>query len=339
MGQLTRVLAIILAAAVGGCSSCSAAPPPSPSESVRLPGPRPSALADTTTKPEVRAMNKNFQPYDLLRKGASVYLARIAKVRFEPAGGGQRRTQLDLTIEESLFGPRGAGARHAAFMEPESEFARLKFPTPLWGRIELTAGTLVLLATTELGEELTQPLYVDTVKGADDPPLVQLRDVLGAESASHDPVARRARYLGWLSSSEPLHALFGAEALARDHDLPDVDPRGDVAAALGRAANAATDDDVRMNLVEWMWSGLARRTNEAGRVALINATLRCAADPDEDVRQICLDKLSEVDVTDLEAPGVAKAPATVPFLEARIAEETAPEPRAHLNKILNLARP
>jgi hypothetical protein len=335
MARPARALLISLAAAALGCSSCGSAPSRDAS-----PGAQGEvAPSGGAAKPHGSAMNKKIQPFNWIRSGASVYLARIASVRFEPAGGGQRVTTIELAIEASLYGPRGAASRKVEITEPESELARAKFPTPQWGGVELAAGVLVLLATAELGEEVKSPLYVEQVKDAADPALAEVRDVLSAESASKDPAVRRPRYLGWLASAEPNHALFGGEALARDEDLPDVDPHGEVAAAFARAVGVAKDPSIRANLIEWMWSGIYGRTNEAGRVTLINASLRGAADPDEDVRRVALDKLSEAEMKDFDAPGIAKEPAAVPFLEDRLAEETAPEPRARLKKLIEIARP
>jgi hypothetical protein len=283
-------------------------------------------------------MNPKIEPHDWIRSGASVLLARFARVRSEPAGGGKRLTTIDLAVEEALYGPRGEASRRVLLLEPESPLARAKFPAPQWGAVTLVPGALVLLATAELGEELGALFYVDPVERADDPLLDELRGVLAAEASSTDPAARRARYLGWLASGEPIHALFAGAALARDADLPDVDPRGEVAAAFGRAMGAAADPEVRMKLVAWMGSTLLARTNAAGRTALINAFLRGAADPSEGVRRLCLDALSEVDPNDLGVPGIVRVAAAAPFLEARIEEETAPELQARLKEIASHLR-
>jgi hypothetical protein len=334
MGKSARALAIALAVALAGCGACGAASSPSPP-----PAHASGAPPKPTPKPHAGAMDTRAQPYDWIRHGASVYLAHIAQARFDPAGGGQRLTRLEIAIDEALYGPRGAATRRVEIKEPESEMARAKFPTPQWGRVELAVGVALVIATAEHGEALSDPLYVDRVNGPTDPALAELRDVLAAEASAKDPAARRARYLGWLASGEPIHALFGGEALARDEDLPDVDAKGEVAAAFARALGAAKDPLVRGNLVEWAVSGFYARTSEAGRATLIGALLRGAADPDEDVRRTSLDKLSELPLADLDLPGIPKVPAAVPFLEQRLSEETDAAPRARFQKLLDKQRP
>lgn len=284
-------------------------------------------------------MNQHITPYSWIRSGAAVYLARLGKVRVAPGDPGQQITTLELRIEETLWGPRGDEVRKAVIVEPASATARMKFPDPTWGRVTPQEGALLLVVTAELGEEVRKPLYVEAIPGQQDPVLASLRDVLDAEGGNRDSAVRRSRYLGWLRSGSPIPKLFGAEALARDEDLPEIDPKGDVATAFAKGFDTANDLFVRMSLGEWMWSGIYPRTNEAGKVAILDASLRGAADPSEDVRRLCLDKLAEVGPRDLELPGLIKVPAAVPFVEERLAEETAPASRARLQKVLKIVRP
>jgi hypothetical protein len=195
---------------------------------------------------------------------------------------------------------------------------------------------VVLIATPDLDQTLDDLRYVDPMTAIDDPVLYGLREVLGAEAAGGDTVARRKRYIGWLGASA-VHALFGGEALARD-EWPDGDSAGEAAAALARAVEHTKDTFVRVSLVEWMWSGVYPSTTVEGRVALVNATLRGAADPAEDLRRQCLDKLAEMDPAILEEPGLLAVPAAAPHIANRIAEESDGAARARLERVLELVR-
>jgi hypothetical protein len=338
---LPRYLALL--ALVAGCTQNPppvSAPPASPAPSARSASKPPAPVVLRPLKKASRAMNEHIASYAWVRarEKTAVYLARVTRASVVPGDPGQRITTLILRLEATLSGPPGDELRKAIIVEPASATTRLKFPDPTWGSVEPQEGALLLLVTTELGTEVRKPLYVEKISNPEDPVLVSFREVLEAEGSRKEGYARRRRYLGWLTSGSVVPKLFGAEALARDKDLPEIDPRGEIAVAFAKSFEAEKNVFVRLNLGEWMWAGIYSRTNSAGKVAILNATLRGAADPTGEVRRLCLDKLPDASLRDLDSPSLVKVPAAIPFLEGRLAEEMPPEPRARLKKLLDFLR-
>ncbi len=291
-----------------------------------------------THSPNGSTMNQPLTPYAWIRAQSSVYLAVIDKVETQASGPGMRTTALTLTVDDVLFGPRGAKVRTAKVEEPADATARTKFPAPQWGGVPFEKGTLVLLSTPELGETVAKPSYVEWVKTKDDPAIVSLRQVLAAEATPVDGTVRRTRYLGWLSSVDLTQKLFASAALSQDADLPDIDPKGEVAAAFSRAVSSEKEALPWIVLTQHFWSGVYPRTNEAGRVALLNVLVAGCGNPEESVRDVALDKLSEVPEKDLEMPGITKAPFSVSAISERIAIERAEGPKSRLRKLLTVVQ-
>lgn len=283
-------------------------------------------------------MNEQIQLYPWTRSGASIYLARIAQMNVRPGPPGQEIISLRIQIEETLWGQPGAVSRQSALTRPASETARLKFPDPVWGRVDLREGALILLVTRELLETLADPLYVDQVGDPKDPVLLAIRAILSQAQALHDGQQRLDAYLRWLAQGSTVAKLFGAEALAKDKDLPDVDREGRVAAAFSDAFAAERDLFVRLSLGEWMWDHIYSRTSATGQVSIINATIKGVGDASEDIRRFSLDRLTTVASVKLEQPTVIKSPEAIRRLQERLNQETDPEARNQIEKVIAALR-
>lgn len=284
-------------------------------------------------------MNEQIQLYPWTRNGASIYLARIAQMNIRPGPPGQEIVSLRIQIEETLWGQPGAVSRQSSLTRPASETARLKFPDPVWGRVDLREGALILLVTHELSETPADPLYVDQVSDPKDQVLLTIRATLREAQALHDGRQRLDAYLRWLAQGSIVPKLFGAEALAKDQDLPDVDREGRIAAAFSDAFIVERDLFVRLSLGTWMWDYIYSRTNPAGQVLIINATIKGAEDASEDIRRFALDRLTTVASVKLEQPTVTKSPEAVRRLQERLNQETDPEARNQIQKVIDALRP
>jgi hypothetical protein len=262
--------------------------------------------------------------------GASVLLARLTGARVAAGEPGLQETTLHLHVDESLWGPRGAAERTVMIEESADEWARTRAPDPRWGQTPRREGTALLLVTPDLGEEVRTCVFVDETKGADDPKVVLLRELLEREVGQQEPSERRARYLRWLAGPE-LEARFAARALVSDADLPDVDPRGEVARAFARRLFAEQQGSGRASVAELM-PRLFGRTDEAGRTAILNALASCVADPDGGVARRCLDYLFELPEEGVEALVPAKAEEAARALE-RLADELDDERRPRADRL------
>lgn len=287
-------------------------------------------------------MNLRIPLYQLVHSGASIYLARLETVDIIPGEPGQERVALAFTIAETLFGEQGGPIRRAEFSRPVSQTAQLKYPDPIWGRVKLEAGVLVFLATAARDETPTDPLYADQVQEPADPVLNAIREVLDYERVvfelrrkGQDGQARRTLYLNYLGSGVIVKELFGAEALAKDGDLPAIDSTGQVAQAMVAVFTSEQNVFVRLSVGALMWESIYPRTNPAGQVAILNATLRGVSDDSEDIRRFSLDQLFVVDPTDVKQSGVMSSPEAVRLLRKQLAQETDPEVRDHLQRLID----
>lgn len=283
-------------------------------------------------------MDKSVSIHHWVRSGSSVYVAQITAADVRASGDGQQTTTLEIRIERVLFGARGAEVRAAAIIEPASVTARLKFPPPVWGFTPLTRGTWLLLVTAELGPEVREPAYARAVSGPEDAALAPLRDLLSAESKGEDGRARRARYLTWVRAGSSLERLFAGQAFSEEADLPDVDPKGEVAAAFSAALSSERDPQLKATLLQYAFPGVFDRSNDTGKVALLEALFRAAHDGDADLRRSALDLLSEVPEREAELPGIAKSPEAATFVEERLSEETDGPTKARLRAWLRAVR-
>ena len=273
-------------------------------------------------------------------------MARIEKIDTRADAPGQQRVSLQLRIEETLWGQQGGSIRRSYFTQPESEMARLKFPHSIWGQINLREGVLLLLVTHELSETPADPLYVEEVVDPNDPVLSairaaldQFRTVSDQEQIEPAGKVRLAHYLRELPVVPTVQKLFGAEALAEGVELARVDDEGQVAKAIAAAFASGDSVYVRWSAGEWMWDNVYPHTSAAGKVAIINATIRGMEDASEDIRRFSLDQLMTADPADLRLAGVTKSSKTIRLLQGQLELEISPEVRDHIQQVINALRP
>jgi hypothetical protein len=244
-------------------------------------------------------MDQHLPVYSWLRGGASLHLAQIADIAIRPGPAGQQQTSVRVRIMRTLWGLAPDPVTLFDFLEPISETSRLKFPHPVWGRVDLAARPPILLV---LRAEATgdQPWYVEPAPQRD-PAFAALIDIVQAETPGTErPDQRVRRYVDWLQPSRhPALRLFAAEALAKDDDLPGVDPSGRMAAEFARVFQTDPDTYVRLAVGTWMWGGIWQKTNSAGRSAIADSAVDGLRDADEDISRFCLRHLLALDAPDL----------------------------------------
>ncbi len=267
-------------------------------------------------------MNETIQLWWWVREGFSVALCRVAAVHVEKEGA-EEEVRIELQVLERLWCPPGADVRRPSFRQPASEMARLRSPDPVWGKVDLRAGA-VLLYVSRGAPGPEESLFAEVVR-PDDPGLKAVREILAREAELRDePAARRAQYLAWLEGGRLVQRLFAGQSLARD-PLPGVDQDGDVAVAM---AHLLGDDAAlpfaRLSAVEWLFDHVWRRTNGRGKLEAIRAGARALSAKDANVRRFALDALTGLDplrlrLDDLVDSGAAR------LLRERAAELQEPQ--------------
>ena len=294
------------------------------------------ALASTLGNCEEK-MNDHLQLYTWVRAGDTIAVAQIAKLEHRPGSPGEEIVTVDFEIDRKLWGP-GAGLplRYEASL-PASEVARLKFPDPVWGRVTLRKGAVVLLVTTSSNGRASGPVYVEDIDSLQSETMVSVDSVLSEEKSAAGEKARVDVYLRWLANGRAPEKLFAAEALAKDKP-PLADADGRVATSFALSFNADRDVYVRLNLETWMWEDIYPRTNRAGRINILNATIRGALDASEDIRRFSLDRIVEVDPEQIHQARVAPVGGVLQALEERLKRESSPEARAQVQKVIEALR-
>ncbi|MFL5310143.1 MAG: hypothetical protein ACJ79H_06755 [Myxococcales bacterium] len=276
-------------------------------------------------------MDHRIPLYTWVRDGSAIHLARIARLRVEPGDPGQEIVDVDVRIEETLWGKSVGAARHFQLRRPVSEVARLKFPDPIWGRVHLQEGAPILLVEGAVAS--AKPVYVEDV-AVRDAVIPSVRAVLEEEKEPLEGKERLSRYLRWLEGRNPVQQLFAAEAAAKDA-LPGVDEHGIVATAFAKAFASGADAFLRLSVGSWMWDRIYLRTNAQGRAEIVNATLQSAQDRDRDVAQFSLDRLAEADPESLRVEAVVPEPRVIRLLQDRLGAETSPEAAARLVAVID----
>jgi hypothetical protein len=280
-------------------------------------------------------MDDTIQLYSFVRSRASIYIASIEEVTIQPDSSGRQTVALRLHVEQTLWGDVGGPILRSEFTQPGDDSARLKFPNPIWGRVNPRQGARVFLVTRELGETPADPLYVDEVIDPNDVVLSAISNILSQEKLEPELSARKARYLAYLTEGKTVKRLFGAEALAKDRDLPEIDPTGEVAVAMAAVFVSNETIYVRLSVGTWMWENIYPRTNPAGKAAVINATIKGMEDASEDGRRFSENYLASIDPADLKQPGVVAGSETMRLLQERLSLETAAEIRDHLQEMID----
>ncbi|HEX3250806.1 MAG TPA: hypothetical protein VHS05_15345 [Pyrinomonadaceae bacterium] len=280
-------------------------------------------------------MDSTIQLYSFARSDASIYIARIVEVSLRPGQPGQQVVELRLSLEQTPWGETGAPIRRSVFTQPDNQTARLKFPDPVWGRVDPKKDARVFMVTRELGEAPAAPLYVEEIVEPNDPVLKDVSNILTQERLNREPQTRKARYLKYLAEGSTVEKLFGGEALAKDTDLTDVDQDGEIAIAMSAIVVSNESSYVRLSVGTWMWENIYTRTNPVGQIAIINATIKATETPSEDIQRLSLDYLTGIDPNDLRQSGVVSNPALLTRLEERLSLETGAKEQDQLQKIIS----
>jgi hypothetical protein len=283
-------------------------------------------------------MDNTIQLYTFIRGGASIYIARIEEVTTQPGPIDQHTIALKIRVEQTLWGETTKEILRSQFTQPDNEIARLKFPHPIWGRVDPREGSRLFLVTHEPEQTPLEPVYVEEIVDPGDVVLSGISDILSQEKPEQDPAARKARYLAYLAEGETVERLFGAEALAKDRDLPEIDQTGQVATAMAAVFISDATIYVRISVGTWMWENIYPRTSPEGKVAVINATIKGTEDSSEDIRRFSRDYLSRAGTADLLQTGVRKSSEAASLMQEQLELETSPEVRAHLQKLIDVLR-
>jgi len=259
-------------------------------------------------------MNEKVQLYTFVRTGPSIYLARVERIDVRTGIPGQQNLSLQMRIEQTLWGQSGEPIRRSEFSQPQSEFARLKYPHPIWRHVSMRQDVRVFLVTHELSGVPANPLYVEEVA---------------------EPFTR---YLHYLIEGPIVSKLFGAEALAKDTDLSDVDREGKIASAMAATFISDLAIYVRLSMGTLMWQRVYSQTNSIGKIAILNATIKGVEDPSEDISRFSIDHLMMAEPAALAQAGVKKSSEAVRLLQQQLGFETSSDVRAHSQKLIDALR-
>jgi hypothetical protein len=216
----------------------------------------------------------------------------------------------------------------------------LKFPDPIWGRVEIQEGAYLLFVTQEPTQIVQQPVYVEQYYDSQDTVLRSIYTVLEAEKASPGSEERLSRYFQWLQAPNPVPVLFAGEALATDKILLPVDKNGQFANAFASSFNAQSDYYVKISVGTWMWDDIFPRTNAQGEVVIINTILSALLSPSEEVREFAMDRLLTMDNLDtLKQTGVMRSEQVADFLRQQVSVEATPEDMKRINELVRILAP
>lgn len=285
-------------------------------------------------------MNPHIHIYQFTHDGDGIGVARISGVQVKASPrDGQERVSLDLRVEESLWDGRNQSTYSYSFDRPASEIARLKFPDPVWGRVDLRSGAEVLLVTQPATPEgkTQNPVYVEEIPATDDPVLRSIREVLTAERAKQSDPDLFDRHLRWLASDDVVKKLFAGEILAKE--VHAVDQTSRLIPAFARAFSEEQDPYAKISLGTWLWENLYPKTlSEDGRIEIANATLRATSSEDLNVRRFVIDRLSGADPELLRNPSVQPSREAILLLEDRRRKELDVSAQKNLDRVINALR-
>jgi len=276
-------------------------------------------------------MNESsIQLWQWVRHERSISLCRIDGVSAEPAGDDEV-VRLRLATVDTLWGPKVADVRRSSFQRPVSPLVRLKVQIPVWGKVELRPGNLLLYVTDGPTADAAPDFAGNTAP--DDPSLAALREVLTFEREhARDAAARKARYVEWLGKGVLLQQLFAGEAISRD-DLPGKDRDGQMATAAARiVGDEAAEPFLRISALDWL-NRLWPATSPAGKAAGIRGQAKALSAKDANVRQFAYDALISLDPQRLRKEGIVDSTAAG-LLRKQAATSDEPD-RARLQALAN----
>src|SRR5207249_4757505 len=109
----------------------------------------------------------------------------------------------------------------------------------------------------------------DQIENPDDPVLKSIKGVLAAEGAPNAGADRFDRHLRWLTNGTIIEKLFAGEALAQEFtDLSQ--QKTQLVLSFSQVYAAEKDEYVKVSLGTWLWDQIYERTDEAGRIQILN---------------------------------------------------------------------
>ena len=287
-----------------------------------------------------KLMNAYLPLYGFTHAGDWMGIARLTQVQTHPGPrDGQESVTIDLITEENLWGDRAPASRTYGLERPVSRASQLKFPDPIWGRVDLRPGSTVLLVTPPASaKQAADPAYVDEVPKLDDPILRSIKDLLQAERGEQTDANRFARRLRWLTTGDSVQKLFAGEALAKNGVPHQAEAEHQLGLAFANAFAQEQDVYVKISLGTWLWDHIFARSDQASRINIINVTIQAASSTSGNVRMLALDRLSETDPELLRKPGVNSSREVVQLLEERRQLETDTNVRDNLDRIITALR-
>ncbi|MCP4130461.1 MAG: hypothetical protein GY754_05720 [bacterium] len=284
-------------------------------------------------------MNTDIPLYSWIRSGTSIYRGQITGFETAPASSRKEEVLLDIKIEDVLFEKEPGKQKDKIqykFLRPADEYARLKFPDPLWGRVMIEKGNFVFLVNPGEFNEESDPLYISDIKGLKDPFSESIRIVLDTEKKNLKPDRRMNVYLEWIEGDNTIQKLFAAEALAKDSDFANIDDIDKIAVKFSGSFMAEKDTYTGISIGTWMWNNIYSRAGEKGKINIINATINRIGDRDEDIKQFSLDQIiSNVKPEIIQNPGVIKNDKAIGYLKERLELEEAIEVREQVQAIID----
>jgi hypothetical protein len=278
-----------------------------------------------------KPMNTNIPIYQFIHDGFSVSGARIAHMEIKPGpDAGIQSIILHIETIETLWGNPDPKPSYS-FERPESNLGRLKSPDPVWGRVNVRDGALIVL----IAKPGQNPIYADEIHDLNDTGFRQLRDLLHVEREAHTAQQTTDRYSGWLAHGNQLEKLYAGEALARNGEIQ---TSSAIIEAYAHAFASEQDVYTKMSLGTWMWDYIFERASARDRVRIVNVTIEALQSTAPSIRDLALDRISEIDPAVLQEPTLRPSAEAVRLLEERKQEETDPGVRHHLEEIMAALR-
>jgi hypothetical protein len=282
-------------------------------------------------------MNPTLRVYPWIRDKEALYLTRIESVEVSPAQQpGQESVTFELAVQRTLWGEPGSARRRAQFQRPVSRTSQLKFPDPVWGRVNAQVGSLVFLVTPDVVQEVARVTYADSVSGPDDPALLSVGRIAAFEKSQPARADRGQNYLEWLHGGDTTLQLFAGEALAKDDPAAWTPAQADeVARAFANGFASKSEPYVRVSLGEWMTLVMSRLTPN-GEITVLNALVLGAEDANENVRRFAVDWLVlHGDPAKLAKPGIRKSRKAAGQLSAAQASDVPPGERPRVERLIH----
>jgi hypothetical protein len=282
-------------------------------------------------------MNPHIPLYQFTRAMHQIMLARITQVRIN-SDSGQSREVLNIDVEtiETLWGEHQPARRSYVYERPASWTVRAKFPDPVWGQVDVREGLQILIVSgTGSPTAPAGPIYVDQIENPDDPVLKSIKGILAAEGSPNAGADHFGRRLRWLTNGTNVEKLFAGEALAREGTNLSHQQGEQLVRSFSDVYARETDEYVKISLGTWLWDYIYERTDEAGRIQILNATIAATSVPSELVSGFALDHVLQADPRLLRNPGVHPTAEFHRLLDKRKEQETDPEERRRVDAIIH----